>query len=76
MQVRYLEEGWGKTGDGWMDGSGGVTYTSQGESPLVDLVCHVLNSWGMRCAVQRIAPGQRKSESAREVERGKNKPTT
>ena len=44
MQVRYLEEGWGKTGDGWMDGSGGVTYTSQGESPLVDLVCQVLNS--------------------------------
>jgi hypothetical protein len=41
------------------DGSGGVTYRSQGESPLVDLVRHVLKSCGMSCTVHKIAPGQR-----------------
>jgi len=41
------------------DGSGGVTYRSQGESPLVDLVRHVLKSCGMSCMVQKIAPKQR-----------------
>ena len=50
------------------DGSGGVTYTSQGESPLVDFVRQVLNSCGMSRTVQQIAPGQRRVESAREVE--------
>jgi hypothetical protein len=35
---------------------GEVTYTSQGESPLVDLVRHDLMSCGMSCMVQKIAP--------------------
>ena len=39
-----------------MDGF--ATYTSQGESPLVDLVRHDLKSCGMSCTVQRIAPAR------------------
>src|SRR5712691_2691303 len=51
------EEGGNGAVDGWK--WEGATYRSQGESPLVDLVRHVLKSCGMSCTVQKIAPGQR-----------------
>ena len=34
-------------GDGWREGGGGATYTSHGESPLVDFVRQVWKSRGM-----------------------------